>query len=345
MTPTHPAKTPDPAHGWGRLGARSGVAALVLALALPLPAQAAVFQSTPLQSALDEARWDDLARVARDMAGPEGVAASALALGNPNERADLDRALDLAESCVLQFPEAPVCHYALGHALAVRAQAGSMLAGLRYLGRIKTALRRALELQPSLFEARSALQMILLVVPGVAGGSVAQARELEAEVRERQPDVARLLRARLAAHDKRWDDAAAELNGIRLGLDAALDQEVLNAWSGVARQWMRKDLHAKARSLFERLVQQLPQQASPVYNLGRVLADEGQHQEALRHYHQALKLPGAANLPLWHRIGVAHMDLGEKALAREALLRCVRDKRANPHNVEDAKKRLKELGA
>ncbi len=319
------------------------ISALLLSMAAHT-ADAAVFKDEGLQRLYEQGRLDELEREARQRSGPDGIAALALTQIGGNDKAGLEAAIAHAERCVEQHPQAATCQYALGSALGVKAQTGGTLAGLRLVGRIKDSFAKAVELDPMMFEARSALQLVYLIVPGVAGGSVDKAKQLESSIRDSQPEVAKLLRARLAAQDDRWDEAERELSSVRLGEQRSFHNEVVNAWSGVARQWMKDKSSAKARALFERLSQQLPQLAAPVYSLARVASQEGKHEEAIKLYERSRTLSGAAGLPLDHRMGVAYIDLGDKDKARTLLQRFVQDKRANPGNLEDARKRLKELG-
>lgn len=315
--------------------------ALMLAITLST-AQSAVLRDETLQRLLDQGRLEELDREAQARGGADGQAAQVLALLGTG--APLAQALRSAEDCVARHAQSAACHFALGSALGAEVQQGGTLRGLRLVGRVRDALATALELQPAMFEARSSLQLLYLVLPGVAGGSVDKARQLEQQVRESQPEVAKLLRARLAAQDKRWADAERELAAIQFNGQPSFQIDVINAWASLARQWNKDGQHARSRSRFERLTQQLPELAAPVYQLARTLADEGRQAEAIRHYEKASGLLGAAGLPIEHRLGVAWMDLGDKDKARQHLQRFVQDKRANPRNVDDARKRLKELG-
>lgn len=322
---------------------RALISALFLSLLLPC-AQAAVFKDETLQRLYEQGKFDDLEREAKQRSGSDAMAAFALAQAVGNDKAALDAAIGLAERCVQQHPQAAPCHFALGSVMGLKAQVGGTFAGLRLVGRIKDSLAKAVELDPQMFEARSALQMVYLVVPGVAGGSVEKAKALESSIRETQPEVAKLLRARVAAQDDRWEEAERELNSVRLGEQRSFHNEVVNAWSGLARQWMKEKNPGKARAVLERLSQQLPLLAAPVYSLARIAGQVGRHEEAIKLYERSRALSGASSLPIDYRMAVAYMDLVDKDKARALLQRFVQDKRSNPSNLQDARKRLKELG-
>ena len=209
---------------------------------------------------------------------------------------------------------------------------------------MREALSQALALDPSLLEARNLLQTTYLALPAMAGGSLEKARALEAQVRSTQPELAKLLRANLAAKAERWDDAERELASVKLEDSAALQNLAFTAWGAVSRQWMKTDQHAKARDRFAQLAKAWPQVAEPVYLQGRLAADEGRPADALKLYERARTLNGAVFLPLDFRAALAYLELGDKDQARALLQRAVANKRGNPSNVEDARKRLQGLG-
>jgi hypothetical protein len=180
------------------------LAPLILVMALaPAPAAAAWLTDESLQRLWDQGKFDDLLREARGRSGPDALAAQAMVVADPSDKAATAKALTMAESCAQQHPDAAACHYALGMVLGIKAQSGSMFQGLRLVGRILDALGKAVQLAPSMFEARVALQQAYLLVPSMAGGSVSKAKALEAEVRDTQPEVAKLLRANLAVSTSR----------------------------------------------------------------------------------------------------------------------------------------------
>lgn len=317
------------------------MAALAACACAVTTARAAVLKDEGLQHLMDHWRYDDAAREGRQRGGMEGLAVQGLAALHQN---DLAAAVRLGEQCVQQYPQAAACHHLLGMALGAQVQADGTVWALRSVGRVKESLARALELDGQMFEARSALQMLYLLLPRMVGGSPEKARELELAVRDRQPEIAKLLRARLAAHGDRWDDAERELASIRLGDQRSFHAEVLNAWAGLARHWAKEKQHAKARARFEQLVLALPELAQPTYLLARALADGGDHAGAVRLYERAQRLGGAEQLPIDYRLGVAYMDLNEPEKAQQHLQRFIQAARGTARNLADARKRLKELG-
>ena len=71
---------------------------------------------------------------------------------------------------------------------------------------------------------------------------------------------------------------------------------------------------------------------------------QGQTDEAIRYLERARTLGGAEELPVDHRLGDAYLAKGDKAQAKAAYERFIANKRANPANVEEARKSLAKLG-
>lgn len=317
---------------------------LALALSLSWPVHAAWLRDETLQRLWELGKREDLNLVTQSLKSADAYAAQAMLANDMNDKAAIERALRLAEACVKQHPEAANCQYVLGTVLSAKAINGGMLQAMRLSGRVFDAWEMALRLDPSLFEARIVLQQTYLLLPAMAGGSVPKAEALEAAVRSSQPEVAKLLRANLAAKKERWDEAERELLSVKWGDDHSFHAQALGVWQGLLRHWLKTNDHARARQRMEQLMQAQPQSAVPPFSLGRVAADEGKHEEAIRWFDKARGLIGAHALPIDYRQGVAYQDLGEKDKARALLQRFVQTPRVPPNNLSDAKKRLKELG-
>ena len=304
--------------------------------------QAALFRDPVLQQAYEQDKLDRLMAQAQKGQGAEALAAQSLAQALSNDPAALRRANQAAQDCVRLHAESAACHYAQARVLGLQALQGGWMSGLRLLRPLRSSLEQALELDPQLAEARHALQQLLLLMP--LGGSVERARELEREVRESQPALATLLRANLAAKDKEWAAVERELSSLPALESPVLQGLLMEAWNGHARQWMKSNQHRAAQALLEKLARQYPHQAMPDYLLGRVAADAGAHAQAIVHYERAQPLEGAAALPLALRLGIAHQDLGAISAARTQLQRALQHRQATPKNLEDAQRRLQQLG-
>ncbi len=322
---------------------------LPLALALLAGgAQADLLKDPQWQAWLDAGRTADLQRAAqaRAKAQPDddqAAVALAMAAVDDNDAARMEASLAGLQACVDKRPQA-VCSYALGRVYGQQAMTASLFKMPGLAGKTKEQFVEAVEQDPQLFEARSALVQFYLMAPGFAGGSAAKARELAGEVQARQPDQARLLRFLLAAQDKDWAGAERELAAVKPGDDRVLQRELRNGWMRLGAELIEQKAFPKAKSVFEAVQRDHPQHAAGSYGLARVALETGQPDEALRQLERCRALEGADRYPLDHRAGLALLAKGDKPGARLALERFVQNKRANPRNVEDARKRLAELG-
>ncbi len=333
--------------------ARPGVAVLLWAVAA-MPTQAALLQEPQWQAWHEAGQHAPLeraasARLAQDAAPAEQadalVALALVALDDPAP-AQVEQGLVHAQRCVDLQPQRAACHYALGSLLATQALQGGMVKAAGLAGPIRQSLSRAVELDPLLYEARSTLQQFYLAAPGFIGGSVAKARELALTAQARQPEHAHLLRAQLAAHDKRWAEVESELSACKPGNHKALRDDLVEAWYHYGFHYLDDKRFAAARAVFERLLREHPGHALGAYGLGRLALDEAAYDQALARFEQARSLQGAAVLPIDHRLGQAWQAKGDKAQARLAYQRFIDQARAgrtSPRNLEDARKRLAEL--
>ena len=316
-----------------------------LALALLAgAAQADLLKDPQWQAWLDAGRSADLARAAqaRARAQPDddqAAVALALAAVDDNDGARLEAAVPALQACADKRPQA-ICSYALGRVYGQQAMTASVFKMPGLAAKTKEQFAKAVELDPQLFEARSGLTQFYLMAPGFAGGSTAKAKELATEVQPRQPEQAKLLRALLAMNDKDWAGAERELASVKPGDDRTVARELRGNWQRLGFEFMEQKNLPKARGIFEALQRDYPAHAAGPYGLGRVLVEMGQPDEAVKALEHARALEGAERLPIDHRLGQALIAKGDKTAAKVALERFVQNKRANPRNVEEAKKLL-----
>lgn len=329
---------------------RFAAIALVAASALICAgtARAELLKHPQWQAWLDDGRTVELERAAQarlQAQADDAQAAVALALvalqdGDAGRAESLDKPL---KACVERQPAMAACYYALGAIQGVQAMNGGMFKAMRLAGDIKDNFGRAVELDPLLFPARQGLVQFYLMLPSVAGGSPAKAREIAAAAEARQPEHAKLLRAAIAQHDKQWSELERELQSVKTGNDKALQHSLRDAWAAYGVYLIGDKQHAKARTVFANLQRDYPAHAIGTYGLGRVAVEAGQPDEAIALLEKARALDGAERLPIDHRLGLALLAKGDKPQAKAALERFVASKRPNPRNLEDAKKRLAEL--
>jgi len=321
---------------------------LPLALALLAgTANADLLKDPQWQAWLDNGKTADLTRAAqaRAKAQPDddqAAIALALAAVDDNDAARLEASLPALQACADKRPQA-ICTYALGRVYGQQAMTAGVFKMAGLASKTKDHFVKAVEQDPQLFEARSALAQFYLIAPGFVGGSEAKARELASDAQARQPEQAKLIRFLAAAQDKDWSGAEKELASVRPGDDRTLQRELRNGWMRLGAELVEQKTLAKAKAVFETVQRDHPQHAAGPYGLARVALDSQQPDEALRLLERCRTLDGADRYPLDYRVGQALQAKGDKAGAKLALERVVQNKRSSPRIVEDAKKRLAEL--
>ncbi|MDI4631962.1 tetratricopeptide repeat protein [Pelomonas sp. V22] len=325
---------------------RSALAAL---LGLALGTAQAQFKDAQLQSLLDSGKTLELERVAQArLAAKAGDAEAIAALGlvamNLGEEKKIDVAVNRLEQCTGKQSPSALCHYVLGSLAGTQAMNASVFRMPSLAGKSRDNLKRAVELDPQLYEAREALLQYYLMAPGIVGGGVDKAQTLIAESEKLNPEHAKFLRAKQASADKQWAVVERELAAVKPGQDLELRKMLRKSWSQLGAAQLSAKQADSARATFERLQHDFPEHAAGPYGLARVLTEQNKPDEALALLERARGLEGGATYPIDYRLGLAWLAKGDKAQARAALQRYVADKSANARNLEDAKKRLAELG-
>lgn len=321
-------------------------AAAILAL-LAGNAHAQLFKDPALQALYDAERVAELDATARkrlaDKADDaQAVLGLAMAALQGQEGPRREAAITRAQACIKAQPQAAECHYALGTVLGVHAMGQGLMKMAASVGTVKDALLQALALAPQWWPARSAVVEFYLVAPGMLGGSTSKAGEVARAAP--RPAQVKALEARIALADERFEQALATLQGLQPGTDSALAED-LAAWTASAGfALLGKGQAAQARPVFERLLRDQPQHAVGAYGLGRLLQEQGASAEAIKWLEQAARARGAAQFPIDYRLGLALQAEGRAEPARAALGRFVAAGRGSGKALDDARKRLAQLG-
>lgn len=322
------------------------LSATVLSIGSSTPASAQMLKDPALEALYQAERFDELQRAAaaRAAAQPDdvqavlGVALAALARDDAPARL---AAIQRAEACIEKQPKAAPCQYALGTVLGVQAMSEGMFKAARSVGTIRDALQAAHELDPAWFPARSALSEFYLLAPGMMGGSVAKAAELARSAPK--PEQVRLLQARAAAQEKKFEQALQGFMALPAEMEATVAEDA-RAWATQCVLAMAgSGQAAKAQPLAEKMAREHARYAQPVYALARVRGETGAREEALKLYEQAATLKGGDELPTTYRIGVELQELGRKAEAKAAFTRYLAGGKGSKSAKEDARKRLEQL--
>jgi tetratricopeptide (TPR) repeat protein len=329
----------------------AGLLAVACAL-VPAVSRAEVLKNPQWQALADARKFAELEQAAFARISAKGDDADAwLAytqglLGQSGSAASARRDAGLAnlQACVKATPQIAACHYGVGAVTGVQVMTQGMMKAAFGIGQVRDEFVKALEIDPSFYAARSGLVQFYLMVPGIAGGSVAKAREVAQAAVLRQPEYAKLLDSAILQYDDRALEAERLLGTVQVGGDAALAEALRGQWVSLGFGYLEAKEPAKARAAFERVVKDKPDQVEGHYGLARALCDQKQWDAAIAALQAAATLPGHEALPVDYRLGVAYQGKGDVVQARAALARYLASANVNPRNVDDAKKRLADLG-
>ena len=310
-------------------------------------AMAQMFKDTALETLHVAGKSVELQRLAvqrvaaqaDDVQAVLALAVTALAGSDASAR---QAALARAEACLLRLPKAAACHYALGTVLGVQAMSEGMLKAARSAGTVKSALTQAQALEPAWYPARSALVEFYLMAPGMMGGSSAKATELAAAAP--QPEQVRALQARVALQDGKVETALSSLTALLTVTDTDLADDVRQWGAQAAFNLVNNGQAAKAGAYFERLSKERPGQAMGPYGLARVRTESGAFEEAIKLFDLSATLKGAETLPVDYRKGIALQQAGRNDAAKAAFKSFVAAGKGQKSSLEDARKRLEQLG-
>ncbi|WP_374605103.1 tetratricopeptide repeat protein [Arenimonas sp.] len=294
---------------------------LLLGLSLVLPAFAAANTLAEAEALLKD----------RDPRAAEVVAA--LAKARPDDRdvrilqirallqqrGKAEQALELAEELADDEPDYGPAHLWLGNAYGNRIGEVGTFGQATMAPKLRRAFERALELDPGLHDARSALLEYYLQAPAIVGGSVAKAKAQVAELQRRDPPRGHYALGRVAQYEERLDDAR------RHYLDAYTARPT-NAVYRMSAGIIHQDAEdwARAFAVFGDWTRDEPKAAGAWYQLGRTAVLSGQRlDEGVAAFRRFLALPEQPGQPehkyAWWRLGQALALAGDKAAARQAL--------------------------
>lgn len=297
--------------------------------------KAAIEHYTARRDAEAQAAFEALARA--DAANPAPLHyLSRLA----KRKKDWAKCAELLEQCTKLAPRSPEYWSDLGEAYGRLAAKGSVFSALGTAKKSRAALEKAVEVAPDDIRYRYGLIAFLLEAPGIAGGSVSDARKQADEIGKRDAYSGQMAHAQIAMHEKEWTTAEqAYREAARLkpaGLDAPF------ALGQLCAQLGRYD---EAFKIFEDLLVQNPQYIAALYQVGRTAALSGQRlergQAALESYilqpNRAANLPTVAHARL--RLGEIFVKRGDPASARVQLDSALQ---LDP-NLKEAAEALKKL--
>ena len=317
----------------------------LVCVGLPLAAQ--TLRDPALEALYVAERSDDLQRTALQRLATQpddaqAVLALALAALERDDAAARAKALERAQACAEKQPRAAPCQYAHGVLLGLQAASEGMIKMARSVGTVKEALTAAHEIDPSWYPARSALMEFHSIAPGLMGGSTSKAAELARNAP--RPEQVSALQARLAMTDKRFEPALQAFIALLGTPDTALAADVRGWGVQAGLGTVNAGQAATAQPFFERLMRDRPGDAAGAYGLARVRGELGDWAESLRLYEAAISLKRAGDWPIVYRMGIAQQQLGKPDAAKTSFTRFIATGKGQKASLEDAKKRLEQLG-
>jgi tetratricopeptide (TPR) repeat protein len=211
-----------------------------------------------------------------------------------NSKRDLDGAVTHLEKAAALDPGNSRYQVWLGSIYGSKAGQAGLFKAASLAGKAKAAFEKAVELDPSSVEARHALLQYYLNAPGVAGGSVARAREQAAAILALDAHRGHLAAARIAEHEKEWPEAEA---AYREALKLQPERTATHNSLGYAL--LRQERSDDAIAAFRRYVELAPADANSHDSLGEGLLAAGRVAEAEASYRKALEVNPSFAASVW----------------------------------------------
>jgi tetratricopeptide (TPR) repeat protein len=264
-------------------------------------------------------------------------------LQEAKDAAELERLAEALEPCLEAIPQSALCHLSLGEIYGAIAASGGMLKGMKYAGRIRDELEKAVELDPRNFTARHSLNQFYLLAPGIAGGGADKAERNTAAFEAARPQAGPLLRAGLQMHDGDLDRASAALLVPSAFAEADLADDYRSALVALGFRQLQAKQPAKALETFRRGRERFPDDASLCLGQGRSELENGQVDAAVETLRHAVELDPQRGAQ--YRLGIALQTRGDTAASAAAFrefLALPSEKRSEDTS-NDARRRLGQL--
>jgi protein O-GlcNAc transferase len=211
-----------------------------------------------------------------------------------NSKRDLDGAVTHLEKAVSLDPGSSRYQVWLGSIYSSKAGQSGLLKAASLAGKAKAAFERAVVLDPSSIEAHQALLQYYLLAPGVAGGSIAKAREQAAAIAALDARRGHLAAARIAEYKKDWPAAEKEYRAA-----IALQPETVATHNSLGYALLHQGRNDDAIAAFRRLVELAPEDANSHDSLGEGLLAAGKIADAEASYRRALELNPSFASSVW----------------------------------------------
>ncbi|MFC0350268.1 tetratricopeptide repeat protein [Undibacterium danionis] len=255
----------------------------------------------------------------------------------------LDEASKYAEQCINAHPKNSECHEALGNVLGTKAQKGGVMSAIGYVGKIRDSFKKAIELDPNNFSARSSLMQFYLQAPSFVGGGTGKAKDLIVETIKFSPAAGALLQASLDLQDDNIERATSGALAVNTSNSEALARQQRNILSGIGHAQVNAKKFAEAERIFRELTQRFPDAVHGYFGLGKTMQEQGKAKDAIPLLEKAMTIDASA--AIFYRLGKSWQLLGDKVKALAAFEKALNFKPELPKKtkseVEDLIKSLK----
>jgi tetratricopeptide (TPR) repeat protein len=291
--------------------------ALVLFLLAPAALAAQSRADATLCDRVGDARHPDARATVQQLATGGGARGGFFAGCLLLDAERFSAAADEFERVVKADDRNPVAHFFLGRAYGEQAQRANVFKQASLARKTKSALDRAVQLDPDYVDARQGLVEYYSQAPAIAGGSKEKARAQVEEIRRRNAYRGGFLSASLHLREKNVDAAVREWQGLTTQFADSGGAWVTLAWNLAQRR--RAD---DAFATLDRMARTTPSLAMLAqYTTGRLSAEFGlqldRGEQALRRYLTHTPRPGEPALANAHwRLGAIHERRGQKDSAR-----------------------------
>ena len=283
------------------------------------------------------------AKLSTDVNNPDALVAKTELILIEGKESRLDEAVKIAEQCIGNNPKNSECHEALGNVLGTKAMRGGVMSAITYVGKIRDSFKKAIELDPNNFSARSSLMQFYLQAPGFVGGGTDKAKAFIIDTIKFSPAAGALLQASLDLHEENFDRAASTALAVNTANSEALAKHQRNVLSNIGHSFTNSKKMAEAEKIFRELCNRFPDSAAGFYGMGKVLLEQGKAKEAIPHFEKSVLIDASANA--FYRIGKAWQNLGDKVKAIAAFEKALSFKpelaKKTKSDAEDQLKALK----
>jgi tetratricopeptide (TPR) repeat protein len=212
---------------------------------------------------------------------------------------------------------------------------------MKYGTQIKDLFTKAVENDPTNFEARRDLIQFYLQAPGIVGGSVTKAREQAAAHAKVNAQQSRVLDLDIHIYRKEWEPAEKLVASFAAADDASRNA-ARSATANLGFALINANELSRAQKVFESAIKQQPEFAMFHFGLGRALLESKQVDAAITALEKATELdPGVG---AHYRLGIAYQLKGDKSRAIANLERFLDVKPPRTGKAaDDARQRIEQL--